>query len=661
MKRRVQTRNTTKIADLQQELALSDIQLRGILTQVNVRMAEGQKNLDQNEVGRIRQFLNEQQRRAQLRTQTISLPPIIKVQDLSKSLQLPVGDVLAALLKNGVIATLNDNVDYDTAAIIAQELGYRTEESVAKLEEDVLTPEKLEEIIKKENPTEQQARPPVVTIMGHVDHGKTTLLDAIRETNVAQHEAGGITQAISSYQVVHKKRPITFIDTPGHETFEFMRQRGASLADIAILVVAADDGVKPQTKEAVNHARAAKIPIIVALNKMDKPQANVDKVKKELANLDLLAEDWGGKTVTVPVSALKKTGIDDLLEMILLTTDIDTPKANPHRLALGSVVESRLDKHLGPLATVLIHTGTLHVGDYVVIGKTAGRLRRLLDFRGRTVTEAGPSMPVALVGLDSVPNAGEIMQAVGEQEEARFKAAQHRAPVKRVATANDTEERKTLALIIKADSHGSLEALQATIKAMVPKEVRLVILRAEVGAASDSDVLTAQAAQAIVYAFNTNIGGMAKKLADKEGIALKSYKVVYELIDDVRLEIEKRLPVDIVHTDLGTLKILKVFFATPKKKIVGGEVAGGTVETNAQVTIWRTASAKSLLAGKDSKDRVEIGRGKIVEMQREKRVLTKAQQGDQVGLTYEGKGKIKEGDILEVYKEEEVRRALTTT
>ncbi|MDP3997329.1 MAG: translation initiation factor IF-2 [bacterium] len=646
MKARYKSRQVTKIIDLQQELRLSDAQLHNIMREVNVRLEEGQKNLDQNEVGQIRRYLNEQRRRAELRQQVIALPPIVRVQDFATALELSVGEILSVLLKNGVMATLNDDIDYETAAIIAEDLGYKTQESVEKLEEDVLTPEKLDEILKKEDPKEQQDRPPVVTIMGHVDHGKTTLLDSIRQSNVAAKEAGGITQAISSYQVEYKGREITFIDTPGHETFEFMRQRGASLADVAILVVAADDGVKPQTKEAVNHARAAGVPIVVAINKIDKPGVNLEKVKKELSDLDLMPEEWGGKTVTVPVSALKKEGIDELLEMILLTADISKPKANPNRPALGSVIESRLDKNLGPLATILVHTGTLSTGDDIVVGRAFGHVRRLLDFRGKTISKATPSTPTTIVGLDDVPDAGEVLQAVEARGEARAKASQRRAPVKSMAKTDENDKRQILALVIKADSRGSLEALKETIKAMVPEEVRLSIIRAEAGAVSDSDVLTARAGDAIIYAFNTNVGGMARKLAEKEDVKIKTYKIIYELTDDVRKEIEERLPVDVVRTDLGTLKVLKVFFSIQKRKIVGGEVADGTIEPQAHVIVWR----------KENKDKVEIGQGIITALQKERQEITHAQQGDQVGLTYEGKGKIKEGDVLEIYKEEKVKR-----
>lgn len=649
-KHKFKTKNTTKIADFKVELGLADTEFASILRQVNVRLEEGQKNLDQQEVGRIRSYLKEKARKAEMQGKTISLPPIVKVADFASALELPVGEVLSVMLKNGVIATLNDDIDYDTAAIIAEDLGYKTEEDVAKLEEDVLTPEKLEEILKKENPKDQKTRPPVVTIMGHVDHGKTTLLDAIRSANVAAHEAGGITQAINSYQVEYKDRLITFIDTPGHETFEFMRKRGASLADIAILVVAADDGVKPQTKEAVKHAREADVPIVVALNKVDKPGANVERVKKELAEqLELVPEEWSGKTVMAQVSALKKTGIDELLELVLLTSDIDPPKAVFDRPALGSVVESRLDKHLGPLAAVLVHTGTLKAGDDVVVGRAVGRVRRLLDWKDKSIKEAGPSQPVTIVGLKDVPQAGDILQVVEEREEAAEKAAARRAPVKTMTKADEGDTRQALAIVLKADSQGSLEALTQTIKAMVPEKlVRLNMVRAEVGNVSDSDVLTAQAAKAIVYTFNTSVGGMSQKLADKEHVPIKKFDVIYHLSEDVQKEIEERLPYDMVREDLGRLKVLKVFFSTPKKKIVGGEVAEGAIEKDAQVIIWRSAG----------KDREQVGSGRITDMQRERTNISKAQQGDQIGLTIEGKGKIKEGDVLEVYKEEKVRKEI---
>lgn len=652
-KRRFASKNTRKITEVLQELKLSEGRLFAILKEIGIRTVEGQKNLDQSAVARVRGHLNEQERRASLKAKTIELPSIIRVQDLSVKLELPIGNILATLLKNGVLANLNDDLDYETAAIIAQELGYKTQESTKELEKDVLTAEKLHEILTKEDPATQSLRPPVVTIMGHVDHGKTTLLDTIRSTSVAAGEAGGITQAISSYQVEHNDRMITFIDTPGHETFDFMRQRGASLADIVVLVVAADDGVKPQTKDAASYAKKEGLPIVVAINKVDKTEANVERVKKELSEIGLQPEEWGGKTVMVEVSALKKQGIDNLLEMILLTADLSPLKANPDRIALGTVVESRLDKSTGPIASIIIHTGTLHVGDDVVVGKATGRVRIMKDFRGKVVKKATPSMPVSIVGLKEVPQAGDILQVVEAREEAISKAAQRRAPLKRMSRTEDGDVRKTLAIVLKADSRGSLEALEQTIVAMVPPEVRLSLLRSDVGTISDSDVLTAKAGGAIIYGFSVNIAGMSQKLADKEKVPVRKFAIIYQLSEDVRKEIDDRMPIEIVTEDIGRIKVLKVFFATPKKKIVGGEVAEGIVEKNAKIIIKRKDKKKP-----DTPAEI-IGSGVIVELQKEKRPLQKAELGDQVGMTIEGKGKIKEGDVLEVIRETKVKKGMT--
>ncbi|OGY36063.1 MAG: translation initiation factor IF-2 [Candidatus Andersenbacteria bacterium RIFCSPHIGHO2_12_FULL_45_11b] len=580
----------------------------------------------------------------------IDLPSIIRVQDLAKKLELPVGNILATLLKNGVLATLNDDLDYDTAAIIAQDLGYKTTESVEELEKDVLTVEKLNEILKKEDPAKQTPRPPIVTIMGHVDHGKTTLLDTIRSANVASGEAGGITQAISSYQTEYNGRTITFIDTPGHETFDFMRQRGAALADLVVLVVAADDGVQPQTKDAVAYAKKEGLPIVVAINKIDRAEANIDRVKKELGDLDLIPEEWGGETVMLGISALKKQGINELLEIILLTSDIHQPKADPTRAALGTVIESKLDKSVGPIASVIIHTGTLQLGDDVVIGKTTGKVRQMRDFRGKQIKKATPSVPVMIIGLKDVPQAGDILQAVEAQGEAVSKAAQRRAPLKKMSKTDDNDQRQTLAIVLKADSKGSLEALEQTITAMVPQEVRLSVVRADVGAISDSDVLTARAGNAIIYGFNIPIAGMSQKLADKEKISVRLFAIIYQLAEDVRNEIEQRMPVDIVTEDIGRVKILKVFFSTAKRKIVGGEVAEGIVEPNAKIIIKRKDKLK-----KDAPAE-HIGTGVIVELQKDKRPLQKAEIGDQVGMTIEGRDKMKEGDVLEIYRETRVRK-----
>ncbi|HSX24618.1 MAG TPA: translation initiation factor IF-2, partial [Candidatus Andersenbacteria bacterium] len=365
---------------------------------------------------------------------------------------------------------------------------------------------------------------------------------------------------------------------------------------------------------------------------------------------DLIPEEWGGKTTMLGISALKKQGIDDLLEIILLTSDINQPKADPDRSALGTVIESKLDKSVGPIASVIIHTGTLQIGDDVVIGKTTGKVRQMRDFKGKQIKKASPSMPVMIIGLKDVPQAGDILQVVEAQEEAVSKAAQRRAPLKKMSKMDDNDTRQTLAIVLKADSKGSLEALEQTITAMIPEEVRLSIVRSDVGAISDSDVLTARAGNAIIYGFNVQIAGMSQKLADKEKVAVRTFSIIYQLSEDVRNEIEQRMPVDILTEDIGRVKILKVFFSTAKRKIVGGEVAEGIVEPNAKIVIKRKDKTK-----KDTPAE-HVGTGTIIELQKDKRPLQKAEVGDQVGMTIEGRDKMKEGDVLEIYRETRVRK-----
>jgi len=422
-----------------------------------------------------------------------------------------------------------------------------------------------------------------------------------------------------------------------------------ALSSAAFAFILTDPVVTQLQKSLRGFPRDPKVPIIVAINKIDKPDINIDRVKKELSELGLQPEEWGGKTVMLPISALKKQGITELLEMIILNSDILQPRANAARAALASVVESRLDKNVGPLAVVLVHTGTLKPGDNVVVGRTAGRVRRLMDFRNKNVAEATPGMPVTVVGLEGVPQAGDILQAVEAKGEARVKARARRAPVKSLSKHDENDTRPTLALVLKADSQGSLEAIEQVIKSMVPVDIRLSIVRSEAGYVTDSDVLTAQASGALIYAFTTKVLGMAKKLADKEHVSIRMFNIIYQLSEDVRKEIENRLPVDIVRHDEGRLKVLKVFFSIQSKKIVGGDVAAGKLAVGHKVIIWRRGGG----------DQENIGHGLITELQKEKRAVTQAEQGDQVGLTIEGKGKIKAGDVLEIYSEEKVRRPMT--
>jgi len=657
-----------KIHDLQQELNLNDSELSRYMGLAGVRIDEGVKRLQDKDAYRIKGLVRDSRRREAKKKEVVLLPSIVSVRDFALKIELPVTEIIKQLMKNGLAATVNEDLDYETAAIIASDLGYQTEENVTELEQDVLTPEKLAEILTKEDVEHQVSRPPVVTIMGHVDHGKTTLLDTIRQANVAAGEAGGITQKISSYQAKKKGKLITFIDTPGHEAFEFMRKRGASLADVAILVVAADDGIKEQTKEAICHAKAVDVPIIVAITKMDKPGADAEKVKRQLAEVELVPEEYGGKTPVVPVSAVKGTGLDDLLDTILLVAELDEPKAITNRAALATVIESRRDPSVGVLAVVLIHAGTLHLGDNIVVGKTAGKVRRMINYDGKFLKEALPSTPVTIVGIQDLPDAGDILQAVEEQIEAREKAARVRkvkqitrqpvsAPVvnkpvepKYSGSRNEQlkeeskDKVKKLNIILKADTQGSLEAIKQTVTAMGDAEVVPQVLSAGVGNITENDIMTAEPSKAIILGFNVNTATAAVRMADNGGVTIKSFKIIYELAEEVRQRLEDLLPPIIVREDLGKVAVLKVFFSVRGRQIVGGRVVNGIAKKKELVQIMRGDQL--------------IATGKITELQQNKNEAETVKAGQECGITFEGNGKAKEGDSLVVYHEEVQKRKL---
>jgi translation initiation factor IF-2 len=636
-----------KIKEILNELRLSPDEFNAALKEAEVTLAPGARNLSDKDAEKVRVAVAELRRREEKKKEVITLPSQMTVKEFAAALSLPVPLVIQKLMENGVMATINEVIDYETAAIIAADLGYTVKEDTAQLEAGVLTPEKLALLLAKENPALQEPRPPVVAVMGHVDAGKTSILDAIRKTKVAAQEAGGITQSISSYQVRRRGKIITFIDTPGHEAFEFMRKRGASLADIAILVVAADSGVQSQTKEAIAHARAAKIPIVVAINKIDLPKANVAKVKKQLAEEGLVPEEWGGKTVMVETSARHKVGLDDLLDVILVVAEELKPAAQKNRPALGSVIEARRDPHLGPVAAVLVHTGTLKINEHVTVGRAAGTVRRLLDFNGHRITEALPGQPAMVIGLDQVPEAGDILQVVPERKQARVKAK----TISAVRAKKEHEEKvetepsaQLFPLVLKTDVQGSLEAAKAILEAMSTPEIQVQFLKADVGAVSDSDIATAGAAAGIVYAFKAKVLPSAQKLAKEEGVTIKAFDVIYALAEDVRRELEKRLPEEVVRKEVGKMEVIKVFFTIKGKQIVGGKITAGMVREGALVVAERQGK--------------EVARGKVTEVQREKIRVKQVRQGKTCGLTVEGKGKIKEGDLLTFFTEKRVKKKI---
>ncbi len=656
---------SVKLQDLATELRLAEPEMGRALATTGIKVPEGVKRIPDKDAGRLRAFILDQRKREAKKQELITLPSVVTVRELAEKLALPIGEVIGTLLKNGLAVTVNEHIDYETAAIIASDLGYRTEENVAATEESTLTPEKLWEILKKEAENRREPRPAVVTIIGHVNHGKTTLLDAFRQTRVAASEAGGITQRISGYQVRKKGKLITFIDTPGHEAFEFMRKRGVSIADIAILVVAADDGVQEQTLEALRHAQDADIPIIVALTKVDKPEANLEHTKRQLADAGLNPEDWGGATPTVAVSAKTGQGLDDLLDTVLVVNDVHPTTAIPDRPALASVVEAHRDPRIGPLATVLIHTGTLTVGHHVVVGKTTGTVRKLLDFGSHPVKEARPSSPVTIIGLAGVPDAGDILQVVEERAAAREKARQTvrslpqvLAPKSIKLSKEEREARKArrgkeeppsgpalLPVVLKAESQGSLEAIRDTLTAMGTADVSARLLRADVGGITDSDIRTAEAAGGSVLGFTVPVSPLAQKLADTAGVPVQTFTVIYDLTEEVRKRLEALLPVEVLRTDLGTLRVLKVFFSIRGRQIVGGRVTKGTIEKGAKVDVLRGTE--------------RAARGEIRELQVNKVPVDTASMNSECGITFIGEGKkTKEGDELLVYREQRRKKTL---
>ncbi|MFH2102250.1 MAG: translation initiation factor IF-2 [Chloroflexota bacterium] len=580
----------------------------------------------------------------------IELPATIIVRELAQRIDASPIQIIKILMKNGVMANINQVIDYDTAAIIAAELGFETIlESQEALQEEKETGEVpvWRQKIADEEEDQLVPRPPVVTILGHVDHGKTSLLDAIRDTKVAAGETGGITQHIGAYQVELKGRQITFLDTPGHSAFTAMRARGAQGADIVILVVSADDGVMPQTKEAIAHARAARVPIIVALNKIDKANANPERVKTQLGENGLVPDDWGGNTIVVPVSAKQRQGIEDLLEATLLVADNTDIRANPKGKVIGTIIEAELDKSKGPVATLLVQNGTLETGDIVVAGSAYGRLRAMFDYFGRKVDNAGPSFPVSVMGLNSLPSAGDVFQVVDSEKEARQIILEHEEAIKNQATAQKkvtleelfakykAGEAKELNLILKADVQGSLEPIVNEVTNLAKGEIAVNVLYAETGNISENDVMLASASHAIIVGFNVQADASARRLADSEGISIRLYDIIYRLTEDVEKALKGMLAPEYAQKVIGKAEILVVFPVSKLGKIAGCKVREGEIRRNAKVRLHR---------GKDI-----LFEGEIASLKHEKDDVREIRQGFECGIHLKNFNDIAEGDIIECY------------
>ncbi len=571
---------------------------------------------------------------------------MIPLKVLSEKIGITAAEITKRLFKEGIMKTINDSIDFDTAAFIADDLGIELELKLDKTAEDVLidfdSADDAEKLVK---------RPPVVTVMGHVDHGKTSILDRIRKSNVTAGEAGGITQHIGAYQVTAGGEVITFLDTPGHAAFTAMRARGAQATDIAILVVAADDGIMPQTVEAINHAKAADVPIIVAVNKIDKPESNIERVKTQLTEHGLLPEEWGGDTILCPVSAKTGEGFDNLLENVNLVAELKELKANPDRKAKGVVIEAKLDQSKGPIATILVQNGTLKVADSIIVGTVTGKIRAMVDDKGRRVTSAGPSTPVSIMGLDEVPNAGDILYAVEQEklikmvaEERKNRERENMIKASQKVTLDDVFNKiaeggmKTLNIVVKADVQGSVEAVKSSLEKLSNEEVRVSVIHAQAGAIKESDIMLAESSNAVIIGFNVRPDSNAKQIAEKSGVDIKLYRVIYEAIEDVEKALKGMLAPKFTEVYLGKAEVREVFKISGVGQVAGSYVVEGKISRNCKLRIYR--------------DDVMITEGNVLQLKRFKDDVKEVAQGFECGISIERFNDIKVGDFIECYQVE---------
>ena len=605
------------------------------------------KRRQEEQAQKMRRLQQEAARKAPVKVQ---IPDEITVGELASRMKKTGAVVVKNLMKMGVMASMSDVIDYDTAALVAMELGCKVEkEVVVTIEEKLIdtAEDKAEDL---------QDRAPVIVVMGHVDHGKTSLLDYIRSSNVTAGEAGGITQAIGAYQVKVQDKMVTFLDTPGHEAFTAMRARGAMVTDIAILVVAADDGIMPQTVEAINHARAANIPIIVAINKMDLPGANPENIKQQLTKYELVPEEWGGETIVCPISAKTGEGIDNLLDMVLLTAEMRELKANPNRAAMGAVIEARLDKGRGPVATLLVQNGTLKQGDIIIAGTAVGRVRAMTDYRGKKLKTAGPSVPVEITGMAEVPGAGDDFYAVADERMARELAEQRKqekkdalnAPLAKKVSLDDLfsqiqeGEVKDLNIIVKADVQGSVEAVKQNLEKISNEEVRVRVIHGGVGAINESDIMLASTSNAIVVGFNVRPDSAAKAMAERNHVDMRMYRVIYECMEEIEAAMKGMLAPKYKEVELGTVEVRKVYKISNVGVVAGCYVTEGKVTRSAQLRLVR--------------DGIVIHEGEIASLQRFKDSVKEVMNGYECGITLEKFSDIKPGDIFECFEMQEIER-----
>ena len=617
------------------------------------RNNRNRNNRQQPFSGKRKQEEAEKMRRLQLEIAkktplTVKIPDEISVGELASRMKKTGAEVVKCLMKNGVMASLSQMIDFDTASFVAEELGCKVEKEVVVTIEEKLIDDH------EDSADELQPRAPVVVVMGHVDHGKTSLLDYIRNAHVASGEAGGITQHIGAYQVQINGKPITFLDTPGHEAFTSMRARGAMVTDIAILVVAAEDGIMPQTVESINHAKAAGIPIIVAINKMDKPEANPERIKQQLTEYGLVCEEWGGDTIVCPISAKTGMGVDNLLEMLTLTAEVGELKANPNRAAQGTVIEARLDKGRGPVATLLVQNGTLHQGDIIIAGTSVGRVRAMVSDKGQRITEAGPSVPVEITGLSEAPSAGATFNAVADEKLARELVEQRKAEEKAKANAPVTKvsledlfsqiqagEMKNLNLIVKADVQGSVEAVKSSLEKLSNEEVRVRVIHGGVGAINESDVMLASTSQAIIVGFNVRPDAAARDSAARANVDMRMYRVIYDAINEIEAAMKGMLAPKFREVLLGHAEVRQTYKVSGVGTVAGCYVQDGKLQRkDCQVRLVR--------------DGIVIHEGVLASLQRFKDSVKEVQAGYECGLSIEKFNDIKEGDIVEAFTMEQI-------
>lgn len=584
----------------------------------------------------------------------VELSSNISIRDLAEKIEISPIDIIKKLMTNGVIANINQQIDFDTAAIVAEEFGFEAKLQAlpeAEVLEDGSETPRWRQMIEDEDPDSLVERPPIVTILGHVDHGKTTLLDAIRETDVADGEAGGITQHIGAYQIRHQDQIITFLDTPGHAAFTAMRARGAQGADIAVLVVAADDGVMPQTREALAHVRAAGVPVLVALNKVDRPNANPEKVLRELADVGLVPDQWEGDTIIVPVSAKERTGVEDLLEAILLICEETDIRANPNGKVIGTVIEAEVDKARGVMTTLLVQNGCLKVGDIVVTGDTCGKVRAMFDFQGKKLKEASPSTPVSVLGLSAVPEAGQLFWTAKSEREARMiveeyqearkvKTEKQSLSLDQIFEAFKAGQAEELRLVIKADVQGSLEPITSSLADIYIGDIKVHVLHAATGNIGENDVMLASASKAILIGFNVEADNAARKAAEAEHVDIRTYNIIYRLIEDIEKALKGMLEPEIKREIVGRAEVLATFRVPKLGQIAGCRVLDGSLQRNGSIRLLRVDE--------------EIFDGPIASLKRERDDVREVRQGFECGIGLKGFTEFKVGDILECYKMKEV-------